>query len=173
MYEKGRSVLISIKKISMWCLCGFGKHLEVRIVQQKNTVVPINDINVLHCQSSQLCSGSWKYPFHFWLYHRLNNTICSVTDMLIFLSHVNFLCQTEVRETVAKLARSPLHSLHRGPAAVRVEGQLRTAQEKAAICFQSCCIRMHSLHFQASSRDLVFLDVPSEARLMSLQGTCS
>lgn len=116
----------------MWCLCVFGKHLEVRIVQQKNSIVPINDINVLHCQSTQLWSGSWKYPFHFWLYQGLNNTICSVIDMLVFLSYVN-LCQTEVREVVAKLARSPLHLLHGGPGVVKVDGQLQTACEKAAL----------------------------------------
>lgn len=52
-----------------------------------------------------------KYLFHFWLYQGLN-TICSVIDMLIFLSHLDFPCQTEAREAAAKLARPPLHSLH-------------------------------------------------------------
>lgn len=91
--------------------------------------------------------------------------------MLIFLSPVDFLCQTEVGEAVAELARSPLHSLRGGPGVVRVEGQLQTAREKVALYFQSCCIQTHSRHFQASSRDLVFFDVPSEVKLISSPGS--
>lgn len=59
--------------------------------------------------SSAQAPGSIRFTSGF--YQGLNNTICLVIDMLIFLSHVNFLCQTEVREAIAKPARSPLHSL--------------------------------------------------------------
>lgn len=111
----------------------------------------MNDKNVLHCQSSQLCSGSWKHLFQFWLYQGLNNTIFSIIDMLIFLSHVNR--QTEVREATAKPARSPLHSPHWGRGVV---GWRATPDHSL---FSACCSQTHSCHFQASSRDWVFLNV--------------
>lgn len=106
------------------------------------------------CQFSQLYPGSAEsIHLTFWVYEGLHNTICSVIDMLIFLFHVSFLCQTEVREARVKRAHPLSQSLHREAGVVRVEGQLRTRCEKADLCFQSCCI-------QTPSRDLVFLDVP-------------
>lgn len=145
--KKKRSALISAKKISIWCLCGFGKHLQVKIVQQKNSIFLANDINVLYCQSNQLCLGFWKYPFRFWLNQELKNTICSVIPTVVFLSHVRFLYQARVSEARAKLAVSPLHSLHWGAGALSVEGQLQPSRNS---CVFSPTVFKHSPHAQAS-----------------------